>query len=253
MTTMIACLKWVLDDADITVNPDLSINYARARYALSEYDKNAIEAAVQMAETANGKALGLAFAPDVPRQLVKDALSRRLDELLYVKAPEAAGANAQTTADALAAVIRGCENVGVIVCAEGSQDAFARQVPCRVAALLGMPLITSVSSYALEGTTFTATRRLGDRMQVVAVELPCVIAVLPEANTVPIPGMKMVLAAGKKPVTEQRLADLGVAVTASGPISQTGFVAQRKGVRIGGSPREMATQLKEYLVKEGVL
>ena len=253
MSNAIACFKWVLDDADISVNPDLSVNYARARYCLSEYDKNAIEAAAQLSEALGGKALGLTFAVDVPKQLQKDALSRRLDELEYVKDPAAAGANAQTTAAALAAALKGIEDVGIVICAEGSQDAFARQIPGRVAAALDLPLVTSVSAYAVEDGVLKATRRLDTCMQNVSVQLPCVIAILPEANTVPIPGMKAVLAAGKKPVNEKSLADLGVAPVASGAVAQTGFVASRKGINIDGSAEEMAAKIKEALVKEGVL
>lgn len=253
MTNTVACLKWVLDEKDISVNPDQSVNYARARYILSEYDKNAIEAAASIAEATGGKAYGVTFSPDVPKQMVKDALSRRLDELVYVNDAAAAGANAQTTGAALAAAIAKVEGCELVVCAEGSQDAFARQIPCRIAVALGLPLITSVSSYEVADGAITAVRRLDDRMQTVKAPLPAVIAVLPEANTVPIPGMKAVLAAGKKPVQEYALGDLGVEVTPSGAISQTGFTAQRKGVRIEGDAAEMAAKLKEALVKDGVI
>ena len=253
MSIAIACFKWVLDEQDIVVNSDMSVSYARAKRILSGYDRNAIEAAAQIAEGTGGKAFGLTFAPDVPKQLVKDALSRRLDELVYVKDAAAQSANPQTTALALANAIKQIDDVGVIICAEGSQDAFARQIPCRIAALLDLPLITSVSSYEVADGAVVATRRLEDRMQTVKASLPAVIAILPEANTVPIPGMKAVLAAGKKPVKELSLADIGVQAPAPAAIEQKGFVAHRKGVRIDGSPEEMAAQLKDALLKEGVI
>ena len=55
------------------------------------------------------------------------------------------------------------------------------------------------------------------------------------------------------PVQEYALADLGVEAVAPGAVSQQGFAAQRKGVRVEGEAAEMAAALKEALVKDGVI
>ena len=47
---IIACYKWVLDEADLVVNPDLSINTSRAAFKISDYDRNAIQVALEAAE-----------------------------------------------------------------------------------------------------------------------------------------------------------------------------------------------------------
>ena len=41
--------KWVLDEADLVVNPDLSINTSRAGHKISDYDRNAIQVAIEAA------------------------------------------------------------------------------------------------------------------------------------------------------------------------------------------------------------
>ena len=45
-------IKIVADDQDLVVNPDLTIDGSKAPRVVSSYDLNAIEAAVQLAESA---------------------------------------------------------------------------------------------------------------------------------------------------------------------------------------------------------
>lgn len=97
-------------------------------------------------------------------------------------------------------------------------------------------------------------RSLEDCMQTVRVSTPCVIAVLPEACEAPIPGMKAILAAGKKPSKIVSFEDLNIdGVAADSKTELTGYANQRSGIRIEGTPEEMAAELKKSLVKEGLL
>lgn len=254
MYNTIACCKWVLDESELSVNPDLSVNYSRAVYKLSLYDRQVIETASQLASLLGGQALGLSFSPDVPKSLVKDALSRKLDELYYINDERAVSADALVTSSVLTAAIRKVENVGLIICAEGAGDTFARQIPCRIAAALDLPLVTSVCEVSVDGDVLTATRRLESELQTVKVKLPAVIAVLPEINEPPIPGMKAIISSGKKPVHTLSGADLGVNMTpASLDLQTKGFVVQRKNIKLAGSAEEIAAKLREALIKEGVL
>lgn len=254
MYNIIACCKWVLDEAELSVNPDQSVDYSRAEYKLSLYDRQAIEAAAQLAPVLEGKAIGLTFGPDVPKTLVKDALSRRLDELYYVNDARAARSDAVVTSAVLTAAIKKIENVGLIICAEGAGDTYARQIPCRIAAALSLPLVTSVCEVSVDGDVLTATRRLESELQKITVRLPAVIAVLPEVNEPPIPGMKAIITAGKKPVQTVNADELGAdMIPLSLELKETGFVMRRKGIRFEGSPEEIATSLKDALMREGVL
>ena len=55
MADIIVCYKWVMDDQDIKVNPSTrELVTAGAKYKISEYDKNALEIAVQLKEKDGG-------------------------------------------------------------------------------------------------------------------------------------------------------------------------------------------------------
>lgn len=255
MARVIACYKWVTDEADIKINDDLSVDTSKAKGKISDYDKNAIEAAVRSAQALDGQAVGLTFGSSAAKQSLKDALSRGLEEGYWANAEEAAKADGSVTAKALAAAIKKIDDAKLVICAEGASDTFARQTAPRISAVLDWPAITSVCKLDVSGNTLTAVRKLEDCLETVKVELPAVVAVLPEINPAPLPGLKAVMAAGKKPVIEFKGADLGIDFT---PKSETtavkGYVMCRKNVIFAdGSAPEKVKALAAALKKEGVL
>ena len=96
---------------------------------------------------------------------------------------------------------------------------------------------------------------LDDCLQKVKVELPAVVAVLPEITSAPIPGLKAVLAAGKKPVTELKAQDLGVDLTPKSRVTEIkGYMMDRKNIIFNeGETAERVNNLVAALRKEGVV
>ena len=72
----------------IRINSDLSVDFSKAKGKISDYDRNAIEAAVKLAKPSVPTG-GLTFGSSKTRQSLKDALSRGLEEAFWVKAEEA--------------------------------------------------------------------------------------------------------------------------------------------------------------------
>mgnify|MGYP001547000288 CR=1 FL=1 len=54
MPKVLVCYKWVLDESDIRINPDLSVDFSKAKYKISDYDKHTIEAGSQAAKALGG-------------------------------------------------------------------------------------------------------------------------------------------------------------------------------------------------------
>jgi electron transfer flavoprotein beta subunit len=255
MSKIVACYKWVLDEADIRINADLSVDFSKAKGKISDYDRNAIEAAVKLAAAVGAKPVGLTFGSSKTRQSLKDALSRGLEEAFWVKAEEAENADGAVTARALAAAIKAMGDVVLVVCAEGASDTYARQTAPRIGALLDLPVVTSVLRVNIEGNTVTAVRKLDYSLETVKFELPGVISVLPEAFQPTIPGLKAVMAAGKKPVTEYDAGDLGMNPASNREVTEVKAYAQeRRNIIIeGDDAAAKVAGLVANLKKEGVL
>lgn len=255
MANVVACYKWVLDEADLRINADLSVDLSRAKGKISDYDKNAIEAANRAAQILGGKAIGATFGSSGIKASFKDTLSRGLDEGMAVITSEFDGFDSTVTSRALAAAIAKDDDIAMVICGEGSSDNYARQIAPRIGALLDWPVITSVSKIEVAENRVIATRTMDDCMQTVTVELPVVLAVLPEINPAPIPGLKAVMEARKKPITELIAADLGVNLTPGvDAIEVKGYAADRKNnILPGDTNAEKVMNLLEALRKEGVL
>ena len=212
---IVAAFKVVPDDQDIQVSADGTLDYSKAKNTVSAYDLNAIEAAAQLAaanEGSNVVAVTVGGADIDDYKLKKNVLARGVDEL-YMTADDACkGLDARGTAAALAELVSKVGGFDVVLCGDGSADNYAQQVDVQLADALGLPVVTAVSAVSVEGAVATCDRMLETQLQTVQVDLPAVISVVPDIALPRIPGMKDILAAGKKPSSVNAASDVEAAV-----------------------------------------
>lgn len=162
-------------------------------------DKNALEAAVQLREANGGEVIVVSVGSEELEDTIKEAAAAGADSSVLVADDEAAELDSAAVASVLAEAIQKVEDVGLIIFGEGSGDNYSGQVGSRVAELLDMPQVGSVSEIALAVGKAQLTRSLEDSLQVVEVELPAVVIVAADLNEPRIPSVTQVLKAGKKP------------------------------------------------------
>ena len=212
---IVAAFKVVPDDQDIQVSDDGTLDYSKAKNTVSAYDLNAIEAAAQLAaanEGSNVVAVTVGGADIDDSKLKKNILARGVDEL-YMTADDACkGLDAHAAAAALADLVAKAGEYDLILCGDGSADNYAQQVDVQLADALGLPVVTAVSAVSVEGAVATCDRMLETQLQTVQVDLPAVISVVPDIALPRIPGMKDILAAGKKPSSVNAASDVEAAV-----------------------------------------
>ena len=209
---IVVCCKVVPDDQDIQVAADGTLDYSKAKPIVSAYDLNAIEAAAQLAD--GGRVVAVTAGPaDIDdSKLKKNIPARGVDEL-YMTADDACkGLDAHAAAAALADLVAKAGEYDLILCGDGSADDYAQQVDVQLADALGLPVVTAVSAVSVEGAVATCDRMLETQLQTVQVDLPAVISVVPDIALPRIPGMKDILAAGKKPSSVNAASDVAAAV-----------------------------------------
>ena len=210
---IIVAFKVVPDDQDIQVAGDRTLDYSKAKNTVSTYDLNAFEAAAQLAGDGD-KVVAATVGPKSidESKLKKNVLARGVDEL-YMTADDACkGLDARATAVALAELVSKVGDFDVVLCGDGSADNYAQQVDVQLADALGLPVVTAVSAVSVEGAVATCDRMLETQLQTVQVDLPAVISVVPDIALPRIPGMKDILAAGKKPSSVNAASDVAAAV-----------------------------------------
>ncbi|CAK7054715.1 MAG: Protein FixA [Paraeggerthella hongkongensis] len=200
---IVAAFKVVPDDQDIQVSADGSLDYSKAKGIVSTYDLNALEAAAQLAAANDGSSVvamtaGPASIDD--SKLKKNVLARGVDELFMAADDACANMDARATAEALAALVGKVGAFDLILCGDGSADNYAQQVDVQLAAKLGLPVVNGATKIEAQGSSLIVERTLEDVVETVEVPLPAVVSVSPDIALPRIPGMKDILAAGKKPM-----------------------------------------------------
>ncbi|GKX53014.1 putative electron transfer flavoprotein FixA [Budvicia aquatica] len=252
---IIACYKLVPEEQDIAVNADGSLDLSKAEFKISQFDLNAIEAAVELktlAAEGNITALSVGASPLENIKARKDVLSRGPDDLTVVIDESLNQAPAYHIARALAAAAKQIP-FDVMICGDGSGDLYSQQVGILTGELLGIPSINGISKIlACQSGSLKAERALEDEVEVLDIPLPAIISVSTDINAPQIPSMKSILAAAKKPVSVLQLGDLNIGEIPS--LAETLCVQapkqkQRMRVIIEGDGEEQLAEFAEHLRK----
>jgi len=254
MPTVIACFKWVIDEAYIRRNPAGDLDFSSVDYKIGEYDRNAIEEAARLKEAVGGKAIAVTVGMPEATKGVKDALSRGTDEAYFIADTSFGNLDSSQTSFILAEVIRTkIQQYDIILCGEGSSDLYAQQVGPRLAEHLGIPCISFVQKLSVSKDQLVAERRVEEGIEVVTAPLPSLVTVLPDINVPRIPGVKDTLMAGKKPIVKITKDDLPpVSEPMLRTISLTASSMERSCERFGIDAAEIA-RFVGSLRKKGVI
>lgn len=201
---IVVAFKVVPDDQDIQISSNGTLDISKAHQVVSAYDLNAMEAATQLAASTEGSVVAMTVGPAVidDSKLKKNVLARGMDELFMTADDACVDMDAGATAQALHDLVKTIGEYDVIVCGDGSADNYAQQVDAQLAAKLDIPFVNGVTNIVAKGGALEVERTLEDVIETVEVSLPAVISVTPDVALPRIPGMKDILAAGKKPMNE---------------------------------------------------
>lgn len=241
------CLKQVVTpETQVRVNAAGTwIRDESASWALNEPDAYALEEALRLKERHGGEVIAVSAGPARVTQVLRDALGRGADRAIHVNGEHLATADALTTADALASVLRD-EQPDLVLAGLQSDDQGFAQVGAILAERLDVAHSTIVVSLELQDRTLRVKRELeGGWFQWIALPLPAVVTVQSGINQPRYVTLKGMMAAKKKelrvvaapppPASTQRIVALRVPVSAK----QTRF--------IDGPPDQAAAELLRAL------
>ncbi|MEM4578276.1 MAG: electron transfer flavoprotein subunit beta/FixA family protein [Pyrobaculum sp.] len=248
-------VKTSLDTAQLRIRDGVLVEETPLK--ISDIDRNAVEEAVKL----KGQTYAVTVLKWGPLQrrvqeaenVLREVLAMGLDEAYLVADEKLINASHLATAKAIAAVVK---RVGadLVLAGEATVDNFSSQIPARVAAELGWPVVTYVRELKIEQGKLVAKRDLEDYIEVVEAPLPAVVSVTRELNQPRIPTLLAIRAAMKKPIHRLTLADLGVEVSPQISVTYRPLAVQRKKIIIkDGTPEEKAEKLLQFLRQEGVI
>ena len=256
---IVVAYKWAPNPQDATVDAAGVVDWTRAKPGISEYDPVAAELARRLADATGGEVIGLtAGTKRVDASMArKAALSRGFDRAVIVADDSLEGAGTTELAAVLAAAVRHIGDVDLVITGDSSVDVGAKMVPTVLAGQLGWPAVGEVTAVSGQAGLLRVERAVTGGAQVLEISGPAVLAAATDAAVPRVPGMKDILAAGKKPVETLEVAALGVPAS-SGTVTVTDtsrptLKARKQQMIDTADPAAAAAELVRVLRGERVL
>lgn len=177
-------IKQVPETDSVKIDPKTN-NLVRSgiQGIINPFDKNAIEAALQLRDQAGGEVILLSMGPDSYTTSLRDGMAMGADRAVLVSSRAFGGADTLATGYTLAKAIEAIGNVDLVLFGRQSVDADTGQVGPIVAEFLNVPQVTFAETLDLESSdTIVAKRQLDSAVQDIKLTLPAVITVRKELN-----------------------------------------------------------------------
>jgi electron transfer flavoprotein beta subunit len=183
MANVLVCVKRVPDvSGEFGLTDDeQSIDARHLGFTVSPHEECAVELATQIAGATGGEATVLSVGSDDSIEQLRDALAVGCAKAVLVEA-ELATLGPVDVARAIADVVRAHEAGGVsydvILLGNDAADTGDFQVPVRLAYALERPVVTGISTVAVEGDLAVARGDGPDGPEVFELPMPAVVAVM---------------------------------------------------------------------------
>ena len=207
---VVVCVKQIPDPASPQSFDDTNRLNRTGKLVLDEADTYGVEVALRLVEAAGEGEVSLVSMGDATDvSALRSALAMGAMRAAIVSDPVLRGADALTTAKALAAVISR-ETPDLVLCATESSDGYTGTLPVQLAQLLDLPALTFATSVVVEGDTVVVHRQTEAGYDEVVAQLPAVVTVTAGVVAPRYATFKGIMAAKSRPVTVLSVADLGL-------------------------------------------
>lgn len=243
---VIVCVKRVPDtEARIRVDSSgAAIDTAGIKYDVSPYDAFAIEAALRTKEALGaGEVTLVTFGDTAAQETLRKGLAMGADKAVLLTGK--VSFDGLATAKVLAAELSESEAPLLLFGVKAADD-DQQQVAPMVAALIGRPCVTGVSSFEVSGGKALCQREADGGSELVEVDLPAILSLTKGPNEPRLAALKGIMAAKRKPLEEK------AAVVSDARVKLTALTEPppRTAGRIVGEGPEAVTELVRLLREE---
>ena len=257
------CVKQVPDTNEIRINPETgTLIRDGVPSILNNDDANALEQALRVKDARPGaEVVAITMGPPQAREMLQECLAMGADEAILLSDRALGGSDTWATTNALAAGLRQAGPFDIIFAGRQAIDGDTPQVGPQIAEKLGVPQITYMREFALEGNEVTVKRALEDGYELLRTKLPCVLTAIKELNTPRYMSVPGILKAAKAEIQVWGADEIGVDKTVVGlKASPTNvfrsFTPKPKGKGVtveGDTPKEQAGNLLASLREKHII
>ncbi|MBS4022165.1 MAG: electron transfer flavoprotein subunit beta/FixA family protein [Dethiobacter sp.] len=233
---IIVCIKQVPDTTEVKIDPVKGTLIREGVPSIvNPFDKNAVEAALQIKGQKGGKITVVTMGPPQAIDALRECLAMGADEAILVSDRAFAGADTLATSYTLAKTIEKIGSYDLILCGKQAIDGDTAQVGPGIAEHLTLPQVTYVQKIReIRDDGLLVERAVEGGYEVITVKLPAMIAVEKSINEPRFPTMMGTMKAHKKQIPSWSAQDIGaqedmVGLNGSATQVKRVFAPERKG------------------------
>jgi len=179
---IIVCIKQVPDTTEVKLDPVTgTLIREGVPSIINPDDKAGIEAALRIKETLGAHVTVISMGPLQADKALREALAMGCDEAILLSDRAFGGADTWATSNTLAGAIRRMK-YDLVICGRQAIDGDTAQVGPQLAERLGIPQVSYVEDFHIEGDTVVVRRQFEDRYHILEVKMPCLLTTLTELN-----------------------------------------------------------------------
>ncbi|HEY9677529.1 MAG TPA: electron transfer flavoprotein subunit beta/FixA family protein [Drouetiella sp.] len=159
------------------INPDGTIDRAKAKRMLNPFDRYALQAALHTKKVYGGTVTAISMGPPPAVEILMEALEHGVDRGFLLSDRRLAASDTLATAYALYKTVLHAGKFDIIFCGLQTTDGDTAQVGPQLAERLGLPQITYCEDFAIEQGKVHARRIIEGGIQKVVTGTPVLVTV----------------------------------------------------------------------------
>ncbi|WP_419881869.1 electron transfer flavoprotein subunit beta/FixA family protein [Peribacillus sp. B-H-3] len=184
------------------------INEDGAEFIINPYDEYAVEEAIQVRDAQGGEVTVVTVGGEEAEKQLRTALAMGADKAVLINIEDDVENGDQFTTSKILAEFLKDKEADLILAGNVAIDGATGQVGPRVAEILDIPYITTITKLEISGETATVTRDVEGDSEVIETKLPLLVTAQQGLNEPRYPSLPGIMKAKKKPLDELELDDL---------------------------------------------
>ncbi|NCU17044.1 electron transfer flavoprotein subunit beta/FixA family protein [Pallidibacillus pasinlerensis] len=184
------------------------INEDGAEFIINPYDEYAVEEAIQVRDEHGGEVTVVTVGGEDAEKQLRTALAMGADKAVLINIEDDLDVTDQYTTAKIIATYLGDKEPDLILAGNVAIDNGTGQVGPRVADLLGIPYITTITDLKIDGDKVTVVKDVEGDEETIETTLPLLVTAQQGLNEPRYPSLPGIMKAKKKPLDELELDDL---------------------------------------------
>lgn len=224
-----------------------------AEFIINPYDEYAIEEAIRIRDDHGGEVTVLTVGQEEAEKQLRTALAMGADKAVLINIEDDIENSDQHTIATILGEYLKDQEVDLIIAGNVAVDGGSGQIGPRVADMLNIPYVTTITKIEIAGNAVTLTKDVEGDEEIIETSLPLLVTAQQGLNDPRYPSLPGIMKAKRKPLEELELDDLDLEIEDVAPKTKTVdiFLPPEKGEgrKLEGEMKDQVKELASLLQK----